>query len=571
MLLAAASAGAACSDHAVPATTPVPAGAASIAAVTPTELVDTVTHTVTITVRVLGASGAPAANVAVHFAVNASGGTIAPATAGTNGGGLASASWTLAHTTGTDTATATVEGQPPVSFVATRVAAAPVSLTLVSGDGQDDSLAAPLAAPLAVRALDTWGNPVPGVPVHFSVDTGGGALAPAVPHTDSLGLARATWTLGADTGVQVASASFLDASAAVHAHATAHLPVLRARALAAGMEFTCAVDLTGHLFCWGNGASGELATGATDDRTIATPVARDLTFTSVAAGDQDACALSTSGDAWCWGSNALGADGDGTTTPRAQPVMVPGVPKFVAIAVSYGSACALTRDEAIYCWGAGTAQSGAARVASVSGSAQFASLARSGTTVCAVNVLAQPFCMDWAWTSGASGPLLEWQPMPLGGAPALATMAGDNLQACGVTTDTRTVCWDVTGRGASGRGAPSMTATTGDPLVSLSGSYDTICGLTSAGVPWCWGVDAWGRFGVPSAASDTVPPMRAVRMPLPDSLRVTAIQQGRYHTCAIATTSIVYCLGQDLHGVLGDGHSGADASRVTPAPVLHGH
>lgn len=74
----------------------------------------------------------------------------------------------------------------------------PASVTIVSGDGQTAAPAAPLPVTLSVVVKDAAGTPVPGVVVHFAVDSGGGTVAPSDATTGSNGVASGvTWTLGA--------------------------------------------------------------------------------------------------------------------------------------------------------------------------------------------------------------------------------------------------------------------------------------------------------------------------------------------------------------------------------------
>ena len=96
--------------------------------------------------------------------------------------------------------------------------------------------------------------------------------------------------------------------------------------VAAGRSFSLALDEDGRLWAWGNNGSGQLGDGT---RTIAlTPVAVDLSaldgaeVVSVAAGVNFSLALDEDGRLWAWGSNALGELGDGTIINRSTPVAV---------------------------------------------------------------------------------------------------------------------------------------------------------------------------------------------------------------------------------------------------------
>lgn len=102
---------------------------------------------------------------------------------------------------------------PPEDRVATAEAAA--------GNGQTGTVAEDLAQPITVRARDAQGNAVRGARVEWQVATGNGTITPIDTHTDDLGDAQATWTLGNSAGQQNASALIGTASAMFMATAEA--------------------------------------------------------------------------------------------------------------------------------------------------------------------------------------------------------------------------------------------------------------------------------------------------------------------------------------------------------------
>ena len=76
----------------------------------------------------------------------------------------------------------------------------PNTLLKISGDNQTGELNSTLANPFVVRVEDQRGNPFEGVPVTFSVTTGGGVLSVENVNTDANGLAETTLTLGESAG-----------------------------------------------------------------------------------------------------------------------------------------------------------------------------------------------------------------------------------------------------------------------------------------------------------------------------------------------------------------------------------
>lgn len=80
--------------------------------------------------------------------------------------------------------------------------AAPSALEIVSGDGQEGTVAATLDAPLVVRVVDGSGNGISGVSVSWEVESGDGSVSVLDEESGSDGRAEAEWTLGPEVGTQ---------------------------------------------------------------------------------------------------------------------------------------------------------------------------------------------------------------------------------------------------------------------------------------------------------------------------------------------------------------------------------
>lgn len=168
-----------------------------------------------VAVTVTDADGEPVPGVEVRFTVISGGGSADPAVDSTDAQGAASTQWRIG-TVAADSQALRVDvmrrGSQTVAATTTvRATATPTSdrtLTRVSGHAQTGATGTRLADSLVVRVLDQLGNPVPGVPVTWTVQEFGGSVSAASTPTRADGTARVAWTLGPVAGVfQVQAAS----------------------------------------------------------------------------------------------------------------------------------------------------------------------------------------------------------------------------------------------------------------------------------------------------------------------------------------------------------------------------
>jgi hypothetical protein len=191
-------------------------------------------------------------------------------------------------------------------------------------------------------------------------------------------------------------------------HAPTRLPHAAldgASQLALAPTFTCAVDASGSVQCFGDNAHGQLGQGDTNARPSPTPVALPglPSPLELDAGEQSVCAFSeanaalqcwgrsvvtnatvfaptselavgpisrvavgaqsrcyvSSGRVYCWGANALGQLGDGSPGDRldplpSKPVIRQGglqISKGTTVGVGATHACVLTSTPSVFCWG----------------------------------------------------------------------------------------------------------------------------------------------------------------------------------------------------------------------------
>lgn len=83
----------------------------------------------------------------------------------------------------------------------------PAVIEAATGDGQEAQVGSGLPTPVVARVAASDGRPVAGVPVSWTVTSGGGTLSTTSSVTGGGGVAQTTWTLGTTAGVQTIRAS----------------------------------------------------------------------------------------------------------------------------------------------------------------------------------------------------------------------------------------------------------------------------------------------------------------------------------------------------------------------------
>ena len=290
-------------------------------------------------------------------------------------------------------------------------------------------------------------------------------------------------------------------------------------ALSAGHEHTCALTSLQTLYCWGANRNGQLGDGSTTDRATATAV-NGLAggVTNLDLGDTHSCALLLGGAVQCWGDNAGGQVGDGTNNERHLPVTVSGFAAgAVAVAAGGGHSCVLTSAGGVQCWGSnGLGQLG-----------------------------------DGTWSS-------HWTPADVPGQTSnIQQVIAGSAYSCAVTTAGAVACWGADPGSRFIRATPSPVAGLTSPVRHVAAGAHHSCALLESGQVMCWGWNVYGQVGNDTSA--------AVRFPMPVvglQANVAAIAAGGFQSCVRLTDGGVQCWGSG--GTLGDG---SYLDRATPGDV----
>jgi PKD repeat protein len=176
--------------------------------------------------QVTDSRGRPVEGARVVFSVAQAGpgAAVVPDTATTDADGNARAQFQLGTTIGAQVGEALVvmrqgSQQPATTFTATALSETANGMAAFSGDGQSGPAGSALGQPLVIRVTDTFGNPIAGVLITWSVE-GGGSVSETSNLTDGQGQASVLRTLGPAAGPQatIATSEGLAGSPVTFAH-----------------------------------------------------------------------------------------------------------------------------------------------------------------------------------------------------------------------------------------------------------------------------------------------------------------------------------------------------------------
>jgi len=345
----------------------------------------------------------------------------------------------------------------------------------------------------------------------------------------------------------------------------------------------CGLTLDGRAWCWGV---------TTSDPSTPVDGAPPLASITVGAGlcprggpsscpearAGHVCALDTQRLAWCWGRNDHGQLGDGTTRARNRPAKVTGSIRYRSIHSGNAFTCAVSVDSIAYCWGYnGRGNLGVGVADPLSHPVPraiargVAVLATGSDHACGVDADGSAFCWgddfrarlgsDAAVAKGGSG-----APVPVNGVHRFMAVSAGVAHTCGLTPAGLVFCWGSNAEGELGSDPlPSYwrdpAAAVIPPLVSLSaGTAEHTCGITSSGRAWCWGSDADGQLGSGRFASSCRGiDCPATYSPVKTRARFRSLTTGRDFTCGVTLADQLLCWGRLP--------STPDHPRQTPVPV----
>lgn len=383
-----------------------------------------------------------------------------------------------------------------------------------------------------------------------AMDSSGTAITPTVTWTASNGAVASVSSSGLVSGraegtttIRVAAGALSDSISLTVTEG------VRFATLVTGADHTCGLTSAGAVYCWGSNWGMQLGVETTSHSCTVPPstqkrscsprpvqVGGSIQFSALSSGGGHSCGLDAAGRAYCWGDNGweqLGTRGD-LLSRSATPVLVSGGRVFRALDAGGDFTCGLTDGNAAYCWG------------------------------------------SHAWGELGTGDLelfSSYAPVAVVGGHEFAQPVSGWMHACGLTGSGEAYCWGENEIGTVGNGSvsppgawpaePTPSLVTGGLTFSqLGAGIRYSCGLTTAGLAYCWGAGVRGKLGNGSTADHTTP------VPVAGGLIWRSVSVGLEHTCGFTTAGDSPCWGNNQVGQLGVAPTGEHCASGTQAPEL---
>jgi uncharacterized repeat protein (TIGR03803 family) len=370
-------------------------------------------------------------------------------------------------------------------------------------------------------------------------------------------------------------------------------------AIAAGGNHSLAV-LTNHtLWVWGRDDQGQLGDDGTMEETTPEPIegpqcglATLTNVLAIAAGYDFSVAVDATGAVWTWGDGGNGQLGNGGNANLSIPAPI-SFSNVISVAAGYAHTLALRADGTVWAWGydldsnlggisSGVLGAGSLPESVYSTNVPIQTLVPSGIVIVAIaasdywNLALDTTGRIWGWGDNESGQIGTWGgvitniPVLVPGISNVIAIAVGDQHAIAVTADKTLWTW---GQNASYELGRSITNADGyDPMptqvpgisnaaavsnvVAVAGGFEFTMAVTSNGQLVAFGINNQSQLGTNNGGSNITNALPVAGI---TNVVLASANPNGYHSLALAVhqgTNQYYGWGENNNGQVGSGTNG---------------
>ncbi|MFG1486208.1 hypothetical protein ABMA77_09060 [Halobacteriovorax sp. RZ-1] len=350
----------------------------------------------------------------------------------------------------------------------------------------------------------------------------------------------------------------------------------------------CGLTDGSEVYCWGGGTpatSGALGNGLGAASASPVKVSGSQTWVDIGIqGQSFSCGIDNTNTMYCWGSNGYGVLGNGNTTNQLTPDLVVGSYSWSKVRMARFNICAITTSNEAYCWGDYWPYGGIANGINdggyyvpkkVPGNLDWKFISSDYENFCGIISNDDLYCVggdvDGQLGDGGAN-TSQYTPVLVSGGHKWISVTSTYSTTCGVTTTNDAYCWGENSLGQAGSGDATAAFTTpnlvvgGHSWLKVNNNQSSTCGLRTDGAAYCWGSNRFGQLGNGVTTGDATP------FPTPVAVSgghiFSDISVGNNFACGLTTGNDIYCWGRDDDGQLGNDTSFTDSN--TPVQVTGG-
>jgi alpha-tubulin suppressor-like RCC1 family protein len=340
--------------------------------------------------------------------------------------------------------------------------------------------------------------------------------------------------------------------------------------------YSCGIQTSGLLWCWGDNDDGQLGDGTTVERHSPVPIGAQTDWQSVALGRAHTCGIRSPGTLWCWGDNSRGQLGDGTTVDSLSPVRIGTESDWQSVESGALHTCGIRSPGTLWCWGRnlygqlgdGTTLDRLSPV-QVGTESDWQSVASGEGHSCGIRGAGTLWCwgLNFSGQLGDGTTLDRSSPVQVGTDSDWRRITAGYHHTCGVRASRTLGCWGGNEGGQVGdgttvdRSSPAAVGTATEWQRVAAGGRHT-CGIRLAGTLWCWGSNGGGEVGDGTTVDRLVPTQ------VGSDADWSSVASGGAHTCGIRRSPTflkLQCWGENDFGQVGDGTT---VDRAVPTPAF---